>query len=101
MEPEEFVEYLGKRFGDHALHMIEFPDADKAFAFLRSLSFVTGTGQNLDFPKDLMPLGLFRPQDGSVTAIIGGNLTVEENYEIRKKATAQSSKFNSIAVGDD
>jgi hypothetical protein len=100
MEASEFIRHLGTRFGDFAFHMMEFGDAPTALQFLSSLSFASGSGQGVTFPRDKMEARLFCPPKGPVLVILRGRLTEDQHYEVRKKAKRQASKLTSQAHGD-
>jgi hypothetical protein len=80
---QEFIDWLFRRFGEFAYHEIPFSSENEAVTFYNGLSFVSGCeeGETLGNPPDNAAMRLVR-YPSSVSIVIGGHLTLEQNYEI-------------------
>ena len=97
-ESTQFVNHLIGRFGGCVCHIVRFPNVDAVFEYLGSLSFASGSGQDVSLPYDHMEVRVLCPPQPPVEALIGGRLTVEETNEIREKAKAKGAKIETLEV---
>lgn len=79
------LEILGKKYGDYVLHVLECGSKEEAFSSLRRLSFISGeTLEELKGPTNVQPI--VHVHDRGTWAVVGGQLTSDQNFEVRRTA---------------
>lgn len=90
---------LVEHFGALVIHTVSFPSVEAALAFAETLTFTTGTGEQV-LPPDNMLIRVFRLKD-EVQLWLAGHPTEEQNYEVMHAATRAGLRWNSMAMPDD
>ncbi len=100
---EQIIDKLSQRYDEWALHICEFRSYDRALHFLESMSFTTREGLCLNYPPNIWATVHCDPANDKAYVVIGGMLTVAQNYEILEMAKSVEPKIvvNSMASGDE
>jgi len=78
---------LSKKYGDYVLHMLHCRTTDEAVAALRHLSFISGDSlESLSTPANIQPFVIKEEKGAWVQALVGGQLTKDQNSEVRRVA---------------
>jgi len=93
---QRMAEHLSSRYGDFVAHLLEFATTDAAVGFLRSLSFVSGA--ELRTPDHIQAAVSANQEGKDAVVVIGGQFTIDENEEIRRRADASQVKCENICV---
>ncbi len=86
-----------EKYGDYVLHILKCHTSAEALGFQRRLSFVTGSGLNdMIFPTNIQPV-IVKMSD-YVVDVIGGQLTSDQNVEVRQVANELGIECESMCV---
>ena len=80
-------EILEKKFGDYVLYTLHCRNTDEAVALLRHMSFISGESlEGLVTPTNIQPFVIKDEKGTWAQALIGGQLTKDQNSEVRRVA---------------
>ena len=93
---------LNKKYGDYVLHMLQCRTTDEAVAALRHLSFISGDSlERLSTPSNIQPFVIKDEKGAWAQALVGGQLTKDQNSEVRRVAKELGIPCNSLCCAHD
>jgi hypothetical protein len=88
---------MTRKYGDYVLHILKCHTTDEALGFQRRLSFVTGSSlSEMIFPANIQPVVV--QMSDYVLDVIGGQLTSDQNVEVRRLAAERAIECESMCV---
>ena len=92
--------HLSSRYSDFVAHTIQLRTMTSAVSFLRNLSFASEDGSEIRTPDHIQAAIHTNQRGEEAFLVIGGQLSIEENYELLEKCTKQRLYRRSVAVGN-